>query len=249
MSLIVIGSAKGSPGATSLAAGLSLAWQTANNRPALLLEADSDGGILAARFGLATTPSLIELAGKARHELSLQSIQSNCQPLAKQVQCLIAPGCGYTTSRLLSSLAERLANGFKQFHDVDAIVDIGRIRANSPTVKFVEHCDLAVIVARPEFEQLVPLVHLARCLKDRKPKPTLVCIGDRPYPPTEIAKSAGLNLLGVMAYDARVSHVLAAGHPENNRQRRLLLWRTLGELAARIHNHAAPQNPVKPVAR
>ncbi|MXW42935.1 MAG: hypothetical protein F4X48_02970 [Acidimicrobiia bacterium] len=234
MSFIVIGSAKASPGATSLAVGLSLTWQATTNRQAMLIEADADGGVMAARFGLASNPSLLELSGTARHELSLQGLQTNCQMLADQVPCLVAPGCGNTVSLVLSSMATRLATSFSQFGELDGIADIGRIRLNTQSAKLIECCDLLIVVARPEFEQLVPLVHLARTLQTQNIPSVLVCIGDRPYPPAEMAKTSGLNLLGVMAHDSRVNQALLSGLPEQSRSHRLLLWRTLSELAQRI---------------
>ncbi|MCY3967558.1 MAG: hypothetical protein OXF21_03185 [bacterium] len=240
MSLIAVGSAKASPGSTSLAAGLSMAWQKTLNRQAVLVEADGDGGILAARFGLASSPSLLELSGTARHELSLKGLQANCQPLIDQVLCLVAPGCSVTASTVLASLGPRLAEGLSQFNELDAIVDVGRIRPNSAAEALTKQCSLLVVVTRPEFDQLVPLAHLARTLEDQNIPAALVCIGDRPYPPTEMAKTSGLDLLGVMAYDERVGQALLGGWPSTHRQRRLLLWRTLEELSKRIHQRVQP---------
>ncbi|WP_419844896.1 hypothetical protein [Candidatus Poriferisocius sp.] len=50
-----------------------------------------------------------------------------------------------------------------------------------------------------------------------------------------MAKASQLDLLGVMAHEPRVTQALGGGLPDNRRQRRLLLWRTLAELVHRIH--------------
>ncbi len=67
MSLIAVASAKGSPGATTLTLALGLARPPA--RGCLIVEADPDGGSLAARLGLSYEPGLVELAAAARREM------------------------------------------------------------------------------------------------------------------------------------------------------------------------------------
>ena len=234
MSIIAVGSAKASPGVTTLSVGLGLSWHPTTGRRAVLIEADGDGGVLAARFGLASTPSLVEFSATARHELTMGRLQASCQMLAGQLPTLVAPGCGETTTLVLAPLASRLADGLDRLADVDAVVDVGRLRPHSPAVELIEHCDLLVLVARPQFDQLVPLVHRARRMISHDIPTALVCVGDRPYPPTEMAKASQLNLLGVTAHEPRVAQTLERGLPANQRHRRLLLWRTLTELVHRI---------------
>lgn len=235
MSIIAVGSAKASPGVTSLSVGLGLSWEANTGRRAVLVEADSDGGVLAARFGLALTPSLVELSGAARHELTISRLQDNSQLLAGQLPVLVAPSCGETAALVLGPMAGRLAEGLGRFDEVDAVVDVGRVRSDSPSAELIKHCDLLVLVARPRFDHLVPLVHQARRLVAHEVPAALVCVGDRPYPPTEMAKASQLDLLGVMAHEPRVAQALGGGLPDNRRNRRLLLWRTLAELVHRIH--------------
>ncbi|MCY3911174.1 MAG: hypothetical protein OXF99_06640 [bacterium] len=234
MSIIAVGSAKASPGTTSLSVGLGLSWEWTTGRRAVLVEADGDGGVLAARFGLASAPSLVELSGTARHELTMARLQASCQLLAGQLPTLVAPGCGETTTMVLASLAKRLADGFRRFDDIDAVIDVGRIRPHSPAATLIEHCDLLVLVTRPRFDQLVPLVHQARRVTSRDIPTALVCVGDRPYSPTEMAKACQLDLLGVMTFEPKMAQALERGLPAHQRHRRLLLWRTLTEFVDRI---------------
>ena len=235
MSIIAVGSVKASPGVTSLSVGLGLTWESTTGRRAVLIEADGDGGVLAARFGLASSPSLVELSGIARHELTIIRLQKNCQLLAGQLPALVAPGCGESTTLVLAPLARRLAADLGGLDDIDVVVDVGRLRPHSPAAELIKQCDLLVLVARPHFDQLVPLVHQARKVTAHDIPTALVCVGDRPYPPTEMAKASQLDLLGVMAHEPRVAQALAGGLPANQRHRRLLMWRTLTELVHRIH--------------
>ena len=57
--------AAGSPGATTLALGLGSVWERPG-RSAVVVEADPDGGVVAARLGLGHHPCLTELAVRAR---------------------------------------------------------------------------------------------------------------------------------------------------------------------------------------
>lgn len=235
MSVIAVGSAKASPGVTSLSVGLGLSWEATTGRRAILVEADGDGGVLAARFGLALTPSLVEFSGTTRNELTINRLQASSQLLAGQLPALVAPGCGETTTLVLRPMARRLADGFGRLDDIDAVVDIGRVRSHSPAAELVKRCDLLVLVARPRFDHLVPLVHQARRVVAHDIPTALVCVGDRPYPPTEMAKASQLDLLGIMAHEPRVVQALRGGLPAIRRHRRLLLWRSLAELVHRIH--------------
>ncbi len=234
MSIIAVGSVKASPGVTTLSVGLAMSWAPATGRRAVLIEADGDGGVLAARFGLASAPSLLELSATARHELTIDRLHANCQMLAGQLPTLVAPGCGETTTVVLTPLAGQLAEGLGQLGDTDAVVDVGRVRPRSPAGELVKRCDLLLLVARPRFDQLVPLVHQARRMIAHDIPTVLVCVGDRPYSPTDMAKASQLSLLGVTAYEPRMAQALERGLPGNQHHRRLLLWRTLTELVRRI---------------
>ena len=234
MSIIAVGSVKASPGVTTLSVGLAMSWAPVAGRGAVLIEADADGGVLAARFGLAPAPSLIELSATARHELTTDRIQTSCQLLAGTLPTLVAPGCGETTTAVLTPLARRLGEGLGHLGEIDAVVDVGRVRVGSPAGDLVKRCDLLLLVARPRFDQLVPLVHQARRVVAQNIPTALVCVGDRPYPPTEMAKASQLNLLGGIAHEPKMAQTFERGLSGDQRHRRLLLWRTLAELVRRI---------------
>jgi MinD-like ATPase involved in chromosome partitioning or flagellar assembly len=65
VTLVALASNRGSPGCTTTALALATAWPPARGAP-LLVEADPDGGVLAARIGLGIKPGLIVLCGRAR---------------------------------------------------------------------------------------------------------------------------------------------------------------------------------------
>ena len=50
MTVWAVGSLRGAPGATTLAMGLAAAWPATTGRRCVVVEADPNGGVLAARF-------------------------------------------------------------------------------------------------------------------------------------------------------------------------------------------------------
>lgn len=161
MSTVAIGSVGGSPGASALALALACAW----TRPCVVVEADPDGGRLAARLGLAVRPGLVDLAAAARRgdpsEVSLQRFAQvgpdgvavlPCHPAAEQVQAL------------LRSNAEPIAQWCRACEDHDVLVDIGRWRPGAATVPLARGVDRRLVVVRGEPEDVVALVHRAELL-------------------------------------------------------------------------------------
>ena len=252
MSIIAVGSAKASPGATDLSVGLGLSWAPNTGRQAVLIEADGDGGVVAARYG----PDPDPLAGGA---VGRRSTRSDPQSGSRTTASSSPANCprwwrrgrGRPPAWYSSRWPRRLIDGFANQDDIDVVVDVGRVRSHSPATELIKHCDLLVLVARPQFDQLVPLVHRVRQVTAQGVPTALVCVGDRPYPPAEMAKAAQLDLLGVMAYEPRVVQILGCGLPENRRHRQILLWRTLAELVNRIHSrlHAPTTSQVAAASR
>ena len=72
MALIVMGSVKASPGVTTAALALCVAWPT--RRWAVMIEADPAGGDLVARFGLGETPDVLSLAAASRHDRDAEAL-------------------------------------------------------------------------------------------------------------------------------------------------------------------------------
>ena len=70
MTLVVVGSVAGSPGATSLAIGLAATWPDPGRRR-VVVEADPDGGRLGAELGVGVEPGLMALALAARTTTAL----------------------------------------------------------------------------------------------------------------------------------------------------------------------------------
>ena len=80
MSLIAVGSARAAPGATTLALALAATWP--QQRQMMIWEADPDGGVLAARYGLGDQPGLSTIAATVRQDrLSREQLWHHTQQL------------------------------------------------------------------------------------------------------------------------------------------------------------------------
>lgn len=154
MAVIALTSASGSPGVTTTAVGLTLAWP----RPVLLVEADPTGasGVLAGYFRGTREyrVGLVELA------LSPVSVADGLRDVVSRlnhdhawfVAGTRAPSQVGSLAPIWAPLAEALAALDEQGQDV--IVDAGRLGlAGSPTT-LIDTADLTVMVARSDLPAL-----------------------------------------------------------------------------------------------
>jgi hypothetical protein len=230
MALLVLASNRGSPGCTTTALALAAAWPPARGAP-LLVEADPDGGVLAARCGLGVKPGLIELCGRARVALDDDDVWSFAQELPGGGPVVVGHPAAEPCHAALRSAAARLADYLVAMPERDAIVDVGRFRPGSPAMAIVGRADVLLVVGRPTVEEIGAVTHRAGVLRDAGA--ALVLIGDRPYPAGEVAAAVDLPVVGMIASDARGVHALVSGTGRRALARTPLM-RSAVDLAERI---------------
>ena len=64
--IVTVGSVRGSPGVTSWSLLLAAAWPAGPAVDRVVLEADPDGGVLGARYGLGVEPGAVSLIAALR---------------------------------------------------------------------------------------------------------------------------------------------------------------------------------------
>lgn len=229
MTALALASAKASPGVTTLALGLALAWPRHRGTPTLLVEADPDGGSLAARLGLGYEPGLVALAGAARRGLDAELLGAHAQPLAEGVSVVFGPAGAEQATAALATLAPRLAPALGGL-PLDVVVDLGRCSPRTPALELARAARLVLMVARPSLEEAQHLPGRVAALRAAGCEVGVVCVGSGPYPPAEVAASAGAELVGVVADDARGAARLGVD-PAGGGVRRSLLWRSTADLA------------------
>ncbi|GAA1931808.1 hypothetical protein [Streptantibioticus ferralitis] len=230
--LVVIGSAKGSPGATTLILALAECWPTSDRQPRpLVVEADPSGGDVAARFELSDSPGLMAVAAAAaaRRAVSPQVLGKRVQQvLGKCVQLL--PGGAHVvvgpTGAQQAAAAVRLfaGNGAALLRagmgsDGSVLVDVGRLQPE--TAWLVEAADRLLLVSRGEVDALAHAASTAADLRGSSRCVELVVVGPSPYPPSEIREVLGVQRVHRMPWDARTARALAGRASASPRR-----WRT-----------------------
>ena len=188
MALVVVMSLHASPGVTTLATGLAHHLAIVG-RPAMLVEADPDGGVLAARHDLPLAPSLTDLAGAARRSITADDLDRYSQRLGQSLPTIVAHPSAEQTSAALRASAGTLATAFAS-SGLEVTVDVGRWRADSPARPIVDLATAVVLVARPVLEDVVQIVQFATTFPGRE-RVRLVLAGDRPFTAVQIAEATG----------------------------------------------------------
>lgn len=161
MSVVVLASAKGSPGTTLTGLGLSWAWPG----DVVLVDADPAGGDLALRCrdaaGAPLDPDLglLTLGAAARRGAEGTSLQEHLQATSLGFPVLAgapAPeqlgGIAGVWGQLPGVLADHAAR-----HAADVLVDVGRVVPGGATQPLLLAADAVVFVVRPDIEGVAQL--------------------------------------------------------------------------------------------
>lgn len=202
--LVVFGTVRSSPGVTTTALGVASCIEDA-----IAIEADPDGGILAARYGLERDPNLASLAAVARTALTRDVLGEHSQVLPGGVRVIVGLASPERAVTLWRSVGQRIAFALGSVEDASIVVDAGRLTPTSPLVPLVEVASLTVLVARPTPEDLHPLAHRLETLRSQARELALVLVGDKPYGPGEVGERLGIAVLGVIAHDPKAASALA----------------------------------------
>ncbi len=232
MSLVCVGSAHGSPGATTTALAIAATWP--EHRRCLLVEADPFGGVIAGRYGLGDSPGLSSLAAMARRGLDDEVVWQHAQQLPGRIPILVGPPTAEEAHAVLRDLARILVEWAVAQAEVDVIVDCGRIAPGSAMLTAMKAADLVLVVTRPSIDQLRPAAARSAALTSAGVRSGLLLVGDHPYGPDEVAASLGVDVAGVIAWDPRTAAVLTGLRGAVRDLRRSPLVRSAATLAAEL---------------
>ena len=193
MTLIAVGTVNGSCGATTLA--YDLAARAGNG--ALLIEADPDGGCLAACLDVALKPGLMELAGAARTGIDADDVWRFAQTTRDGVAVVVAhPSAEQTNAALRAALGHVLAAVAGV--DTIVVVDIGRIRPGSASLAAAASADHTIVVSNNSLEATVALAHRSQLLSACA-SPMVVLNTAQPYGVADVADATHQRVWGVIA--------------------------------------------------
>lgn len=239
MALIALASASGSPGVTTTAMGLALAWP----RPVLLVEADPTGGsgLLAGYFRGTReyTAGLIELALTAHH--LADAVAEVATPIDGTGVSFIAGTRSHTQAAALKDLWAPLADVLVELEATgqDVIVDAGRLGLHGSPEPVLDAADLALLVTRTSLPHLSALRSRAETFG--RPaldwhQPGILLIGEgQPYNARDVAAAVNLPVIGSLPDDTASAAVFSHGIPPTKRFDTSPLARGLTATIAAIH--------------
>jgi len=227
--LICVAGGKGAPGASTVALALALA--TGSDRPVTLIDADPDGGGLAARLGAPSTPGLVSMSAAARHGFQPDLIDHHIQALTNSVTLLLAPTSAEQTSSALAGLGRPFAEALASRV---AIADVGRRRPRSPATALVGEAGVTVLVIHPTLEGVAHARSQLDDLRRTCGSISIVCVGDHPYGPGDVAEALAVDDVSVVPVDRRGSMLLGSGAASDRWVNRSPLMRSIRALSSRL---------------
>jgi hypothetical protein len=241
MAILILASAGGSPGVTTLAVGLALTWP----RPVLLADCDP-GAHQAILAGYLTGQSshgkgLLRVAEAHRDRRPLREVViDQCLPLTGEdgARRLFLPGFTKPGSAAhFGAVWEDLADTFDRLGDVDldVIIDAGRLGHAGLPAPLVERSALTALVLGSTLRAVMSArIHLPSLSDQSRSAATtgqqlgLIVVGPgRPYASGEIAKALGLPVIADIAADAQAAAHLSDGAPRPRRFDSLPLVRSI----------------------
>lgn len=204
---------KGAPGATTLALALALTVRSTHEDPVVLVDADPDGGDMAARLGLPSSPGLVTLAAAARRGLDTEDIFHSTRDVFPGVQLLAAPSSPEQSSSSLMALRRALA---AVLDGRTSVVDVGRWTPRSPASDLVAAATAAVLVIHPSLSGVAHARYQFEQLATACPNVVVACLGSRPYDESHVADVLGTQQVVALPVDRHGAHHLFA-RPRSDR--------------------------------
>jgi MinD-like ATPase involved in chromosome partitioning or flagellar assembly len=242
--LVAVAGTKGSPGVTTVAFGLARVLRTRG--PALLMEADPQGGSLSARLGIPQEPGLGTLAAAGRHELSGATVASHTQGSAAGLALLVAPSAPSHARTALSAVAEGLSQSVEGLMNTTVVVDLGRLDSGSPSLPLAAAAPQIIFLTQPSLEGTDALAVRLLDLADLRSRVQLVTMGEGAYGGSDLAQVLSVPHVGHIPHDPRGAGALWSVIDSVHVPRRPLL-RALQSLANRLDpdNEGAPGPPAR----
>ena len=231
--LIVVASISGAPGVSTMALGMAALWP---KRPALLVEADPAGGVIAARFGLAQEPGLASLAAAARHGGAVVGSAPFVQQIPLFFHVVVGPGSPETATGAVGVLAMHPDEALGALAPV-VVADVGRLYVGSPALGLLGAADAVVVVAGPTTEYLDHLDHRLGVVREaaRSAPVGLALNGKGDYPADDVAGRLGVPVWAQLPRDRWGAGVLS-GRLTGRAWGRTRLGQAVRDLAATLAN-------------
>jgi len=216
VAIITLASASGSPGVTTTALGLALAWP----RPVLLIEADPTGGsaLLAGYWrGQRDQAGLLELVMAERHGVLADALPRMVLAIEGTEVSVVAGTKSHEQAASLARLWDPLLLVLQDLAGQDVIVDAGRLGLEYSPQPLVRYSDVTLLVTHSSLTGLAAArswaaTLAAEVMPGHEVKIALVGEG-RAYRAADVARVLGLPVVASIEWDPKRAAVFSAGTP------------------------------------
>lgn len=219
MAVIALGTVGGLTDLGTICLHVASLWP----HPPLVVEADPDGGRLAARHNWDLRPSLGDLVALLNScETTAISIDRVTRRLRNGVRVVVAPPAMEAVHSVLCDVVPSLSN-LESRTMGDVLIDVGVVRPDSPARDIIAAASKRIIVVRKDVEDLVALAH-RRSLLESMGTWSVLTAGGRLRSADAIGAIRWPILADLLPNDRRSSAVLRASltrfatDPERSRQ-------------------------------
>lgn len=244
--IVALTSVRGAPGVSVTTVLLAAAWPGSVER--VVLEADLDGGVTGARYGLGVDPGVGALVSAVRHDVTDERLLDRA---GRRVDALawIVPGpeSALTAQRVWGAdrAAAQVADALRADAERVWLVDAGRATSRSATAPLVVGADVALVFTRDQPADLLQVPERTAELGDQCPRVGVVVVGRPDYGLDELREFCRVEHLWRVAADPSVVALSQRGW-HDHRLRRSPAWRDVVALAADLADLCAQARPAAP---
>jgi hypothetical protein len=234
MTFVTVASVKGAPGVTTLACLMGAVWPA--QRKAIVVEADPNGGDLAARFRLSSRVGWPSFNAATRRGAGELSVEPHLQQLPGGLDALVGTA-GMNGPEAVASM-EAFVSSVRTAHSDqrDVLVDIGRVLPWDPgSMAWVGASDRMVVCTRADAASVYQVREKSAAIIDHcQGSVGLAVIGKSDYPGHDIAEFTGIPVIGECALEPVVAAIAGFERPGQRRLRRSSLVRCAAELVSAL---------------
>lgn len=234
--ILTLSSIGGAPGATSWALLLAAAWPSGNTPERVVLEADPDGGVLGARYGLGVDPGAVSLVAACGRDNQI-ALADHGRQIQDNLWVVPGPELAETAQPVWARGANTVAAALAA-DDRTWIVDLGRLGPNSPVNPFADLASINILVAHVGNESLVQIPSRINRLAISGGTTGLILVGKTGHANPDLTSFSGADRVWEVP-DPIDLPALVAKIVMGRRARRHMVWRTALNIAAEV----APTGP------
>lgn len=233
--IITVSSVGGSPGVTSWSTLLAAAWPPEADTDRVVVEADLDGAVMGARFGIGVDPGSATLVSTTRRatdsSLDLADIGRLVDP---RVWLVPGPESAEAARQLWTtpSASESVATAAAQDHRI-WLFDVGRAAPTGLLAPIFERSAMSVLLCRSEHDSLVQVPARVSGLRKATGTTGVLVIGKPAFSIDDLQRFFGADTTWIADQSA---DLVAASRQvwSERRVRRSQLWRSAVSVATDI---------------